>query len=187
MRMTTRVGVAALATLLAAAAAQATTARFGGTLEVKFVGRADDGTRILLEAVISAVADGTGGDAFVLARTVPGLADIPVLNALFRTRTDRKAQFGSATGLFVLITPTILTDPAELQRGTPGTARTPPITPPALAPGETTLGGVFKVARTFQRATLKAKLKYEGVAQDGPVAGQTVKGKVKFRFSGDRL
>jgi hypothetical protein len=185
MRMTIRVGVAALAALLAAGVAQATTAQFTGPLTIKFVGRADDGTQILLETVITGLADGTGGDAFTLSRRVPGIGDLPLLGALFRKRTDRKAQFGSATGLFVLITPTILTDPAELQRG--ASARTPPITPPALAPGETTLGGVFKVDRTFQRATLKAKLKYEGIAQDGPVAGQTVKGKVKFRFSGDRL
>jgi hypothetical protein len=170
---------------LAASSASATTARFLGPLELKIVGRSDDGTRVLLEAVLTAVADGTGGDSFVLSRQLPTLAEIPLLGALFKKRTDRKAQLGSASGLFLLVTPTIITDDApELQRSR---ARPAPIAPPSLAPGETGLGGAFKVDKTFQHATLKAKLKYEGVAQDGPLAGQTVKGKVKLRFQGDRL
>jgi hypothetical protein len=182
-------GLAVVLVALAVSDAGATTASFLGALQVTFKGRADDGTQILLEAVVQAVADGTGGDAFVLSRRpVPPLADIPLLNALFKKRTDRKAQFGSATDLFLLLTPNIITDdPVELMTSSPASARTPPIAPPALAPGDTTLGGVFKVDRTFQRATLKAKLKYEGIAQDGALAGQTVKGKVKLRFSGDRL
>jgi Flp pilus assembly secretin CpaC len=174
--------------LLIASGAGATTARFEGDLNVRFAGKSADGTQILLEATVLAVADGTGGNVFGLARRIPVLGDVPLLGALFKSRTDRKAKFGSATDLFVIVTPTILTDDEPLLGpGTRAPARAAPITPPRLAPTTTTLTGVFKVDRTFQHAKLKAKLKYEATAQDGPIAGQTVKGKVKLQFSGDRL
>jgi hypothetical protein len=172
---------------LAASNANATTAQFAGDLVVRFAGKSEDGTQILLEATVLAVADGTGGDVFRLSRRTPLLGDIPLLGALFKRRTDRTAKFGSATDLFVIVTPNILTDEPMLRTGARAPARAAPIAPPSLAPTTTTLTGVFKVDRTFQHAKLKAKLKYEARAQDGSIAGQTVKGKVKLKFSGDRL
>jgi hypothetical protein len=166
--------------------AVATTARFLGPLRIRYQGRADDGTRVGFDEEIEAVADGTGGDVFTLSRRLPSLAEIPLLGALFSRRSDRRAKLGSATGLFVLITPTLVTEdePLELR----ATAKRPaPIPPPGIVPGETTLAGAFKVNGTFQRATLKGKLTFEGVVQTGPLAGRTVKGKLKLRFAGDRL
>jgi hypothetical protein len=174
--------------VLTAAGAGATTARFEGDLLVRFAGKSEDGTRILLEATVRALADGTGGDAFRLSRRIPSLGDVPLLGALFKSRTDRKAKLGSATDLFVIVTPTIITDDTpQLRAGTTAPAHAEAIAPPPLAPITTTLTGVFKVDRTFQRAKLKAKLKYEATAQGGSIAGQTVKGKVKLGFTGDRL
>jgi len=179
-----RWGMALVLAVLVTSDAVATTARFLGPLRIRYQGRADDGTRVGFDEEITAVADGTAGDTFTVARQLPTLVEIPLLGALFSKRSDRRAKFDSATELFLLITPTLVTDedPSELRAKRPA-----PIAPPGIVPSETTLTGAFKVNGTFQRATLKGKLKFEGVVQDGPLAGQAVKGKLRLSFSGDRL
>lgn len=180
-----RWGMALALAVLVTSDAVATTARFLGPMRIRYQGRADDGTRVGFDEEIDAVADGTGGDVFVVSRRLPTLAELPLMGALFSKRSDRRAKFGSATNLFVLITPTLVTEnePPGLREAA---KRPAPIPPPGITPGETTLRGAFKVNGTFQRATLKAKLKFEGVVADGPLAGQTVKGKLRMSFSGDR-